>query len=198
MAGHQNVPACLALELHGRVLSDAPIGGVVARLEGANGVPAQTEMKNLRVDWRHLGRILLMSALVGSLLVTTAVGEALVLHQHGFRGTHLHLLGWGDLRSHAAWSSRFGHASNPRSSHRSVSQHVRIVAVISIGSVFVPTAEGEYTVPKHQSTSPLCTALLNPPTEKPLVRDSQIAIFSVPLDQSASAILLLRNHALLI
>lgn len=86
---------------------------------------------------RRLGQGLLISAITFSSAVSSSVGEAMVLHQHGNRSVHLHTLGFGELRSDAASSPRFGHSSGTAPSPRTASQPVRILAIVATGLVFV-------------------------------------------------------------
>lgn len=159
-------------------------------------------MKKFRLTCRRMGRVLVMSALMVSLLITTVAGEALVLHQHGLRRTHLHLLGWGDLQSNAALSQRFGHVSKAGGLSPilapTASQRVRIVAVVAIGSVFVSTAESDDTAQILQVSFQSGSNLTISPTEKLPAGQSLFTLLPERLDHSASADFLHRNHTLLI
>jgi len=154
-------------------------------------------MKVFRLACCRLGRILLVSALMLSVLVSSAVGETVVLHQHGARRAHLHVLGSGDLLSAAAWSSRFGHIPNPRFALQSAPQRVRILAIVKIGSVFLSTPPGagmdETGLISSQNCPPFSIAGLQ---DLPAVDTSTYLCPAV--GRTASAVLLQRNHALLI
>lgn len=133
-----------------------------------------------------------------SVLATSAVGEALVLHQHGIRGVHLHLLGNGDLRSNAARSAAFGHRSQAVPTLQSESRGARILAVIPTGSLFVSGSQGEEVV-KAGLPVPLDSPVVLPVGSSTLsaVRSLQNVIV-VPRGRTASAVILNRNHTLLL
>jgi hypothetical protein len=155
-------------------------------------------MKMFRLVCCRLGRVLLVSALMSSTLVKSAVGEALVLHQHGVRRAHLHVLGYGDLLSTAAWSSRFGHSPCPKLALQTASQRVRILAIVTTGSIFLSAPRGagidETGVVSFQNCPPFSIA---GPQEPPGV-DSSAFLCSACSGRTASAVILLRNHTLLI
>jgi hypothetical protein len=154
--------------------------------------------KGIRFRLRRLGRALLVLAMTSSSMVASFVGEALVLHQHGGRSVHLHALGFGELRSDAAWSPWFGHRSDPASLLRSGSQSVRILAIIATGSVFVSSSSktGDDATgldSSHHGVS-ICDSERQPPTGP----DFASNLSSAGVTRSASAVLLLRNHTLVI
>ncbi len=78
--------------------------------------------------------MLLAIILCTATFVSSAVGAGLVLHQHGLRGAHLHLLGQADPLVSAAWSAQFGHASAFTPSFFSASEPVKVVAIILTAS----------------------------------------------------------------
>ncbi len=155
-------------------------------------------MKSFRFTCFKLGRVLLISALMSSSLVTSAVGEALVLHRHGVGRAHLHVLGSGDLLSEAAVSSKFGHCLRSVSALRSASQRVRTLAIVATGSVFVSTPRDagvdEAGQPSHRNLPPFSVA---EPQHAATV-DLSTFRFPVRMGRTASAIILLRNHTLLL
>ncbi len=167
------------------------------KAHSANGIERQSAMKVFRSPCSRLGRVLLVSALMPSVLVKSAVGDVLVLHQHGLRRAHLHVLGSGDFLSAAA-SSRFGHSPLTQPLLQSASQNVRVLAVVAIGSVFVfgPHGSGIAEVgllSLQNGPLVLSTGL----QEAPIINSPQ---FSLPAQfgRTASAVLLLRNHTLLL
>jgi hypothetical protein len=155
-------------------------------------------MKMFRLASCRLGRVLLVSALMSSTLVTSAVGEAMVLHQHGARRAHLHVLGRGDLLSTAASSSRFGHSPCSKLALQSASQGVRIFAIVRTGSVFVLTP---------RSTSIDAASLFSPhncppvsiagPQEAPTI-DSPVLLCCASSGRIPFVVILLQSHNLLI
>lgn len=82
----------------------------------------------------RLGHLLLAMSLCTATFMSSAVGAGLVVHQHGFRGAHLHLLGQADSPVSAAWSSQFGHAAATTTSFVSASEPVKVVAIILTAS----------------------------------------------------------------
>ncbi len=155
-------------------------------------------MKVFRLTCCRLARVFLVSALMSSTLVTSAVGEALVLHQHGARHAHLHVLGYGDLLSNAAESSRFGHCSRPEPALRSASQRVRPLAIVTTGSVFVSTPrstgidEAGLVSPHHGPPVSMAAS------QGPQAVDSLVLLYPARAIRGASADILLRNHTLLL
>ncbi len=155
-------------------------------------------MKFFHATCCRLGRLLLVLALLSTALISGAVGDAIVLHQHGVRRAHLHVLAYGDLRSNAAWSSRFGHGSRPDLALQSCSQGVRILAIVTIGSVFVATPRGA-GIDEAGPVSPLNCPLvaIAEPQEPSSVNFSSI-LCAACVGRTASAVILLRNHTLLL
>ena len=82
----------------------------------------------------RLGQLLLALILCTATFVSSAVGAGLVLHQHGVRGAHLHLLGQTDSLVSAAWSPQFGHAAASTPSFVSAFEPVKVVAIILTAS----------------------------------------------------------------
>jgi len=156
-------------------------------------------MKVFRLSCCRLGRLLLVSALMSSTLVKSAVGEALVLHQHGDHYAHLHVVGYGDLLANAASSSKFGHCSCHGSSLRSASQRVRILAIVATGSVFVLTPRGTGIVAAALVSSENCPLVaIALPQEVPAL-DIPTLLGPVTLGRTASTnFILLRKHTLLL
>ena len=155
-------------------------------------------MNVFRLTSFRLDRVLLVFALIPSVLVKSTVGEALVLHQQGVGRAHLHFMGSGDVLSAAAGSSRFGHTPNPKLALQSASQHVRILAVVAIGSVFVPTPHGEDTTEAGLFSTQHCPSFSMAQPQEPPVVDSPSVFFPTRLGRTASTVLLLRNHILLV
>ena len=155
-------------------------------------------MKVFRLTCCRLGRLLLVLALFSTALVRNAVGDALILHQHGLRRAHLHILGYGDLRSNAAWSSQFGHRSRSEPALPSASQGVRILAIIATGSVFISSARGAGSegIALVPSQNPLVLSIAEP---QRLPGVDSLSIFCTAcFGRTASAVILRRNHTLLI
>ena len=155
-------------------------------------------MQVFRSSCCRLGRILLVAALICSVVASSTVGEALVLHQHGVRRAHFHLLGHSDLLSNAAESPTFGHASRPESAVQFAPQRVRTFAIVSTGSVFVSTSrcasiDEARLVSPH--SCPLVSIVRMP--EAPAIVSTALRCL-VWVGRTASAVLLLRNHTLLI
>ena len=136
-------------------------------------------------------QILLVGGLLPALLVKSTVGTALVLHQHGVRPTHLHVLGYNNRIADAS-SSGFGHVSPSVLASRSDTRAPRVVAIIATGVVFLPESRLEHAKPDQHADShvlPIATELA----------PSAIATdLRVPTGNTASASILLRNHTLLI
>lgn len=155
-------------------------------------------MNILRSICCRSSRVLLISALMSTTLVKSTVGEALVLHQHGASRAHLHVLGYGDVLSNAACSSKFGHSSRPDPAFQSVSKRVRIYTIVTTGSVFVSMS---------RSTSKDAAGLNSihnfPPVSIAQVQETTTVnvpsyICSIQVGRSTAADVLLLNHALLI
>ena len=155
-------------------------------------------MKVFRSTSRRFDRALLVSALLLSTPVKGAMGVALVLHQHGIRRAHLHVLGYGDLVSAAASSTRFGHSPCPKPSLQSASMGVRILAVVTTGSVFVSTARGAGIDEAGLEFCQNCPLISIAEPQAPPGADSLAYLFSACSGRTASAVILLRNHTLLI
>lgn len=140
----------------------------------------------------------MVSALLLTVLARSTVGEALVLHQHGRIRAHLHLLGHGDLLSNAAESSSYGHRSRPDAAIQSTFQRVRVIAVITTGAIFVSTARDtgadEAGIRSPHNSAPVSIAESH--AWPPYCFPTQLC--PVRLGRSASAVLLLRNHTLLL
>jgi hypothetical protein len=155
-------------------------------------------MKMYRIASCRLGRALLVSALMSSTLVKSAVGEAFVLHQHGASRAHLHIMGYGDLLSTAASSSRFGHSACPKLALSSASQGVLTLAIVTTGSVFVSTPRGagiDETGLVSPQSFPLFT-IAEP--QDPPVDNSPAFLCPAQFCRTASAVILLQNHTLLL
>jgi len=162
------------------------------------GTGQRSVMKMYRIASCRLGRVLLVSALMSSTLVTSAVGEALVLHQHGDRHAHLHVLGCGDFLSTAASSSRFGHSPCPKLALQSAFQAVRILAIVKTGSVFVsmPRTTG---IDEAGIVSPQnCPLVSIAEPQVPPAVDPPAFLCLTRVDRTATAVILLLNHALLL
>jgi len=148
----------------------------------------------------RLSRVLLVSAVISSVVASSAVGEAFVLHQHGARRAHLHVLSSGELLSNAAFSATFGHSGRGESDWQGpgppgVNAGVRTLCIIPTGLIATST-------PRDQTPECSSTSLQDCPLARLLDGEGPAAIHpsSCPIQQSrsASALLLLRNHILLI
>ncbi|MBI3835449.1 MAG: hypothetical protein HY287_14070 [Planctomycetes bacterium] len=149
------------------------------------------------VSVRIVGRFLLVSALVSSVLVTSAVGEGLVLHQHGVRAAHLHSLAFGDLQSGAAWSAKFGHPTSSKPTIESEPKNARVLAIVTTCMIFATSPRGTDAVDVHWFSHPTNPILVAAEPHQPPMDAS----FSVPLASSGetvSAVARLRNHTFLI
>lgn len=111
---------------------------------------------------------------------------------------HLHVLGYGDLLSNAAESSSYGHGSRPEPAFQSTFQRVRVIAVITTGAVFVSTVrdtgvdETDTRSPHNNAPVSIAEPQAWPPCCFPAL------LCPVRLGRTASAVLLLRNHTLLL
>jgi len=94
---------------------------------------------------KGVGRLSLALALNSSILITNAVGEGLVLHEHGLRRIHLHIVGQYDSLADAAASPRFGHGFDSRLPRASAAEPVHVLAILKIASKFgwAPDVEGK-------------------------------------------------------
>ena len=146
-----------------------------------------------------LGRVLLVLGLICSIPVSgSAQGEALVLHSHGSSRVHLHLLGFWDVLSNAASSSTFGHSSLHDRFRELESGDVRILAIISTGSVCLLTPDDSGILKVGLSllqTFPLGSAA---ELQVPRIVGDTTAFDFTTLGRRATAVLLQRNHTLLI
>ena len=159
-------------------------------------------MKMYRIASCRLGRVLLVSALMSSTLVKSAVGEALVLHQHGCRDAHLHVLGDGELSSGAAGSSQYGHCKRPKLPSLTAPEDVRILLVVTTGSKFVLTPRSASGDPERPF-SPIHGGLLPSTATIVELQEPPTALclaFRPPAEVGHTSIpgILLRNHALLV
>lgn len=146
----------------------------------------------------QVGRVFLAWTLMSSTLVTSALGETLVLHQHGNGRAHLHLIGYTDFLSNAAHSSRFGHSGRTNPALPTSSQHVRILAIIPVVSLFVTeprSIDSGTTDPVAAGhCPPLC--FIEPSTNP---ADGCSSLFlTAGLRPAASDDIVLHNHTLLI
>lgn len=147
-----------------------------------------------------MGRVLLILALVPSVGIGSSLGEALVLHQHGAHGAHLHILSSGELFSNAALSATFGHTGRWGSDGQgpelqATHRGVRILGIVSTGLIAVSTPRD--TGPK--CGFPVIENWLLARIQSGESRDANdpSSLFIQP-SLSASALLMLRNHVLLI
>lgn len=155
-------------------------------------------MKRFRLASCRPGRVLLIASLMFSTLVTSVVGQAMVLHQHGERRAHLHVLGCGDPLSAAAWSSRFGHTKRPQFKLQSASQRVRILAIVTTGSVFLSKPRSTEIDASSLISHHNCSSVLTSELQCPQAFDRP-AFFSLSeVDRTASSVIILRTHTLLI
>ncbi|MBI3834105.1 MAG: hypothetical protein HY287_07225 [Planctomycetes bacterium] len=148
------------------------------------------------------GRALSLTALLPILLFRSAAGESLVLHQHGVRGAHLHFLDDCELSSGAAGSPQFGHGESPTPPSLIVLEDVRILLVVSIGSIVVITPQSTSDESNELSVSidwsPLSVAASI--VEFQGYPASLLLALGVPPKVGHAAVsgIVLRNHALLV
>lgn len=155
-------------------------------------------MKAVRLACCRLGRVWLVSALMLP-VVRSMAGEALVLHEHGARRAHLHVLGSGDLLSAAAWSSRFGHCPDPTPTLQSVSQGVRVLAIVATGSAFVSTSRSTSIGVAGLASNHSCPLVwITPPQQISAIESPAFHHPVARVGRSATAVILLRNHTLLV
>ena len=162
------------------------------------GMKLRSAMKVFRSTCCRLGNVLLVSALMSSLLVKSTAGEALVLHQHSVRRAHLHILGSGDLLSSAAWSSRFGHTSYLKPVSQLASQPVQVLAIVAIGSIFVSTAGTSSDDEARLGHLHGCQTVFVASLQETPVIDSPTVLSTAWVGRTTSAVILLRNHAILL
>jgi hypothetical protein len=145
----------------------------------------------------RLGRIFLVSALGFLIPVQGAFGDALVLHQHSKHRAHLHFLRQADPLWDAAFSSTFGHSSRPGSA-RDASPGVRVIAVVTTDAVFVSTPQ-ETFVARGNALCPFDGCLFSAAAQQtPPAFDSSSVSFPATGGRTATAVILLRNHTLLV
>lgn len=141
---------------------------------------------------------MLVSILATSTIVSSTAGEALVLHQHGAHRAHLHVLGLNEILSNAAWSPGFGHTRNSNRTTQLTSEQVRIIAFVTIGSVFVSKRTGTSAADARRLTPLDFTLFLVFETQEPTVSSTGRFSFPIRIAPTATATLLLRNHSILI
>lgn len=146
----------------------------------------------------RLGQLLLAMVLSTATFVSSAVGAGLVLHQHGLRGAHLHLLGQTDPLVGAAWSAQFGHASACASPSVSTSEPVKVVAIILTPSKlgWVPGDADDGEVRSVSTTKCLSADQTGSPDQHAVAIPANLsAAWTGP---SAPISIVLRSHTLLI
>jgi len=162
------------------------------------GTEQRSSMKVVRHACHRLGRILLVSAMMSSTLAKSAVGEALVLHEHGVLRAHLHVLGFGDLFSNVAKSSWFGHCPSPKPALQSASPRVRILAIVTTGSVFVSTPRSAGNDAAGADSLSSCPLVSIAGSQGAPTLDSPAFLCPARLGRTACTVILLRNHTLLL
>lgn len=162
------------------------------------GTLQRSLMKMFRLACCRPGRVLLVSALMSSTLITSAVGEAFVLHRHGVRRAHLHMLGYGDLLTTAASSSRFGHSQCPKLALQSASQGVQTLAIVTTGSVFVSTPSSTGIDETGLVSPQNCPLFAIAGPQDPPAVNSPASLCPAQFRRTSTAVILLRNHTLLL
>lgn len=150
-------------------------------------------MRGLRKTAYHFARLALVGALICTYAIRSAAGDALVLHQHGPRRAHLHVLGYTELLHNAAWSPRSGHLPTPPLVAPCATSGVRILAMVITGPTFAPELNG----PEDSLLSQRSAISIEGAFEMSRTTSFGNADLN-PHARTASTAILLRNHSLLL
>lgn len=139
-----------------------------------------------------------LSGLMLSVSATSTVAEGVVLHQHGARRMHLHVVGRGDLAIDLSLPVQFGHGVSSGVVSRSSPQRVRTLLRLATGSVYVNSSSesgsdvvGAVAVPSPAAAD-TAYSLFSP------VRAASASSYLIQCARTASSAILLRNHTLLL
>lgn len=151
-------------------------------------------MVALRIDSSRLARLVLTTALVLTTVARGSTGEALVLHRHGVRRAHLHVLSYLDLSQNVGFLRLPRGAQEPGEASPAVSG-IEVLAVIMTGgaALAVDQCGGETAV------FPYDPACLDVADSGCIATGLGLLSFErFPTVHTASASILLRNHSLLL
>lgn len=144
-----------------------------------------------------VSRLLLVVGLLPALLVKSTVATALVLHRHGVRPAHLHVLGYTNRLVDAS-SVRYGHVSRPSVASRSDTGCAQVLAIVTTGLVFLSGPDDSAA----ERAKPGPSADLHARSTTTGSTHSAMAPVAIPrllqAPKTMCASILDRNHALLI
>lgn len=136
-------------------------------------------------------------ALFGALICTHALGgvtgDAIVMHEHGLRKAHLHVLGYTEVLYDVASSPRFGHPPTTPFAGPSAFSGVHILAILITGPTFAPESNEPDDILLGQDFAISKVGAVDMPRTTSFVHANPS-----PQPRTASTAILLRNHTLLL